>query len=168
MHRFNICLVVVLLWCENTIRVAQYDTMTLSQFYSILMEKSYCALYKLTGQVTGMHPRVEIASSQSLGHVLLFGTVDPSLARTISAPRPQCAPRAFLGRRECHTWIFFKTPTHDSLSFCSVEKHILSNLNAVIVMPRLAEQPPDFNRLISSMRRRCQACVNAGGGHTRY
>ena len=25
-----------------------------------------------------------------------------------------------------------------------------------------------FNRLISSMRRRCQACVNAGGGHTRY
>ena len=45
---------------------------------------------------------------------------------------------------------------------------ILSNFNAVIVMPRLAEQPPDFNRLISSMRRRCQACVNAGGGHTRY
>ena len=108
------------------------------------MEKSYCALYKLTGQVTGTHPRVEIASGQSLGHVLLFGTVDPSLARTISAPRPQCAPRVFLGRRECHTWIFFKTPTHDSLSFCSVEKHILSNLNAVIVMPRLAEQPPDF------------------------
>ena len=36
----------------------------------ILMEKSYCALYKLTGQVTGTHPRVEIASGQSLGHVL--------------------------------------------------------------------------------------------------
>ena len=100
----------------------------------ILMEKSYCALYKLTGQVTGTHPRVEIASGQSLGHVLLFGP----------------------------------TPTHDSLSFYSVEKHILSNFNAVIVMLRLAEQPPDFNRLISSMRRRCQACVNAGGGHTRY
>ena len=76
----------------------------------ILMEKSYCALYKLTGQVTGTHPRVEIASGQSLGHVLLFGP----------------------------------TPTHDSLSFYSVEKHILSNFNAVIVMPRLAEQPPDF------------------------
>ena len=101
---------------------------------SILMEKSYCALYKLTGQVTGTHPRVEIASGQSLGHVLLFGP----------------------------------TPIHDSLSFYSVEKHILSNFNAVIVMPRLDEQPPDFNRLISSMRRRCQACVNAGGGHTRY
>ena len=86
------------------------------------------------GQVTGTHPRVEIASGQSLGHALLFGP----------------------------------TPTHDSLSFYSVEKHILSNFNAVIVMPRLAEQPPDFNRLISSMRRRCQACVNAGGGHTRY
>ena len=74
---------------------------------NILMEKSYCALYKLTGQVTGTHPRVEIASGQSLGHVLLFGTVDPSLARTNSAPRPQCAPRVFLGRRECHTWSFF-------------------------------------------------------------
>ena len=96
--------------------------------------KKVCALYKLTGQVTGTHPRVEIASGQSLGHVLLFGP----------------------------------TPTHDSLSFYSVEKHILSNFNAVIVMPRLAKQPPDFNRLISSMRRRCQACVNAGGGHTRY
>ena len=24
MHRFNICLVVVLLWCENTIRVAPF------------------------------------------------------------------------------------------------------------------------------------------------
>ena len=25
-----------------------------------------------------------------------------------------------------------------------------------------------FNRLVSSMRRRCQACINANGGHTRY
>ena len=58
-----------------------------------------------------------------------------------------------------HVLLFGPTPTHDSLSFYSVEKHILSNFNAVIVMPRLAEQPPDFNRLISSMRRRCQACV---------
>ena len=25
-----------------------------------------------------------------------------------------------------------------------------------------------FNRLVSSMRHRCQACINANGGHTRY
>jgi hypothetical protein len=25
-----------------------------------------------------------------------------------------------------------------------------------------------FNTLIRSMRRRCQACINANGGHTRY
>jgi hypothetical protein len=25
-----------------------------------------------------------------------------------------------------------------------------------------------FNNLVRSMRRRCQACINANGGHTRY
>jgi hypothetical protein len=25
-----------------------------------------------------------------------------------------------------------------------------------------------FNNLVGSMRRRCQACINANGGHTRY
>ena len=25
-----------------------------------------------------------------------------------------------------------------------------------------------LNRLVASMRRRCQACINANGGHTRY
>ena len=127
MHDMNFPLCLSLCHCHNLPDIILFISTDI--YVYILMEKSYCALYKLTGQVTGTHPRVEIASGQSLGHVLLFGP----------------------------------TPTHDSPSFYSVEKHILSNFNVVIVMPRLAEQPPDFNRLISSMRRRCQACVNIGG-----